>query len=449
MVSHRLPRRPGLFRRPGLRRRPGVPRQPGLLRVAPDFRYLWLSRMVSFTGDGIGRVALVLLAAPAGPEAVSLVLLANTVPRLLGPVAGAIADRVDQRRLMAGCELGQAAIYAAIYATATVSRPRLEVLLPLVAAAGLLATLFSPAGKGSVPRLVPADRLTGANAMLTTAFNLQIVAGPAIGGVLVGLAGTSSAFAADAGTFVLSALLLSRLRALPPDAAASATLTADTVAGLRYAARAALPRALVLGTLVFVSFAAMDNVALVFLVQDKLRGSHLGYGVTVAAFGAGMLAASLLLTRFGRRSRAEHLLISGLALTGVFTALTGLAPDVLLAALAQAAAGVGNTLDLVGTDTLVQRVVPPPLLGRVFGAVSTSAQVGSGIAYAAVGFVVAAAGPRTAFVIAGAGTAAGLAILGPALRSAAPGPPGPVPPDGPIPPGRAVPPDDAVPPTAP
>src|SRR5260370_2210586 len=83
--------------------------------------------------------------------------------------------------------------------------------------------------------------------------------------------------------------------------------------------------------------------------------------------------------------------IRGITLGSASTALTGLAPGVLLAAAAQAAAGVGNTLDLVGTDTLIQRVVPPPLPGRAFGAGSTAAQAGSGLAYAAPAFVVAAA----------------------------------------------------------
>ena len=289
-----------------------------------------------------------------------------------------------------------------------------------------------------MPRLVPASLLPGANALLASAFNLQIVAGPAIGGVLVGLAGTSSAFAVDAATFVASALLLSRMHALPASDARGGSLTADTIAGLRYAARAAVPRALVLATVVFVSFAAMDNVALVFLVQDRLAGSHhpsTAYGIVVAAYGAGMLAASLLLTMIGGGRRAEHWLLAGMTVTAVFTALTGLAPDVLLAAFAQAAAGVGNTFDLVGTDTLVQRVVPPPLLGRVFGAVSTAAQAGSGIAYAAAGLVVAATGARTTFLIAGLGTATGLAILVPALRHAPPPlPPPPGPPDVPVPP---------------
>ena len=76
-------------------------RRPGLLREARRFRFLWLSRTISATGIGVSRVALVLLASPAGAGAVSLVLLASTLPQLLGPVAGAVADRVDQRRLLA------------------------------------------------------------------------------------------------------------------------------------------------------------------------------------------------------------------------------------------------------------------------------------------------------------------------------------------------------------
>ena len=67
------------------------------------FRVLWWSRAISFAGDGVGRTALVLYAATHGATAVSLVLLAIALPRFLGPLAGALADRFDQRRLMAVC----------------------------------------------------------------------------------------------------------------------------------------------------------------------------------------------------------------------------------------------------------------------------------------------------------------------------------------------------------
>ena len=407
-------------------------RRPGLLREARRFRFLWLSRTISATGIGVSRVALVLLASPAGAGAVSLVLLASTLPQLLGPVAGAVADRVDQRRLLAGCECGQGLIFALI----AVFRPPVPLLLPLVATAGLAATLFSPAGKSSVPRLVPADRLPRANALLGAAFNLQVMAGPVIGGLLVGLAGPAAAFGVTAGSFFGSALLLTRLGRLPPVASGAAAAAPDgssagfaglmrqTWAGLRYVARSAVPRALVLATVLFVSFASMDNVALVFLVERSLRGRPAGYGIVVAAYGTGMLGASLALAVLAERRTPRFWLAAGFATGAAGTVGTGLAGSIGLAAAAQAVAGAGNTADLVGNDTLIQQVVPPAMLGRVFGALATAAQAGAGIAYAAAAPVVALAGPRITFLIAGAGMVAGLLVLVPALRAASqrPGP---------------------------
>lgn len=379
----------------------------------PAFRALWLSRSVSFTGDGVARVALVLLVAHHGPEAVGLVLLVNTVPRLLGPMAGAVADRMDQRTLLAAAELGQGAVYAVL----AVLTPPLSALLPLVAVAGLLATLVTPAGKSSVPRLVPADRLPAANALLGTAFNLQVLAGPALGGVLAGFAGTSVAFAVNAGSFVASATLLRRLPRLPAETTGALTgLVTETLAGLRYAARTPIPRALTLGTLLLVSFAALDNVALVFLVKNDLHGSGTEYGAAVASFGAGMIVASLLLARFGHRRRPQHWLLLGVVAGSIGTTVTGFAPALAVAVAGQALAGAGNSADVIANDTLVQQLVPRQLLGRVFGAVGTSAQAGSAIAYAAAGPLVDWTNARVTLVIAGVGGLLGLAALTPVLR---------------------------------
>jgi MFS family permease len=390
------------------------PRYAGLLRAAPQFRYLWLSRSVSFTGDGVARVALVLLAASRGPGAVSLVLLANTLPRFLGPMSGAVADRVDQRRLLAGAELGQGVIYAVL----AIGTLPLAGLLSLVAAAGLLATLVAPAGKSSVTRLVTEEQRPAANALLGTAFNLQVLLGPAIGGALAGFAGTSTAFAVNAASFLVSALLLRRLSPLPPATKTPTTFAAvfaETAAGLKFAARSRVPRALTIGTLLLVSFAAIDNVALVFLVKDTLHGSGFEYGLTVAVFGAGMITASLLLVPLARRVRPQRLLAFGVAASAVGTAGTGLAGVIGLAMLGQGMAGAGNSSELVASDTLVQQLVPQHLLGRVFGTISTGAQIGSAIAYVVAGPLISWTDPRTALVIAGLGTVFGLVAIRPAL----------------------------------
>jgi MFS family permease len=374
------------------------------------FRVLWWSRAISFAGDGIGKTALVLYGATQGATAVSLVLLAVAAPRFLGPLAGALADRFDQRRLMAVCETSQAAVFALLAALL----PPLPVLLVLVLVSGGLSTAFMPAGRGAVPALVPAHRLGRANALLSTAFNIQIAVGPTIGGLAVEAGGPRLAFAIDALTFVVSALILTRLPALRPVGDHSG-LWAETLAGLRFVATTPGPRALVLSLFVVVSFAAMDNVSLVFLVSDVLHGSPAQFGFTQAAFGIGMLAASSLLT-LGARS-AVAMLIGGLTLTATGSVATALLPSLLAVAAAQFVGGAGNGVENVASDTLVQRITPRHLLGRAFGAVATAAQLGSAVAYVVAAPLVTAIGPRGVFLVAGVGCGLALLIAVPALRA--------------------------------
>lgn len=393
-----------------------------ILRDLPRFRYLWLSKAISSAGSGASRIALVLLVIPSGSAAVTYTLLATMAGVLVSPVAGAVADRTDQRLLLLIGETGQGGIYAVI----AIARPPLSALLPLVALASLLATLASPAGKSSVGRLVPAERRPQANALLSLAFNLQVIVGPAAGGVLAGLAGAPAAFAVNAASFWISALLLTRLGPLPPLRDDTATgvpsqrrpgLLADTVAGLRYAAQAPLVRGLAAGTFLFLTFASMDNVALVFLVRRSLHGDGVEYGMLSAAFGAGMVAASVALARWARRRSGAFWLIGGVISGAAGAVATGLAPTPVLAGAAQAVAGVGNSADLVGTDTLLQQRVPAVMLGRAFSLVYGAAQLASVVSYGLAGPLVALAGPRAAFLVAGAGAMAALGVLVPGLRA--------------------------------
>lgn len=379
-----------------------VVRRRNVLFANRMFRRMWVARAISFIGDGIAITALVLhVESTEGTgTAVGALLLAQALPHLVGPMAGVIADRTDQRRLMIGCDLGRAVVFG----IAAWLLPALAGLLVLVATASILDTVFGPAGRSAVPVLVDEEDLLSANAWLGTALNMQVAIGPLLGGLFVATLGVRGALAADSASFLVSAALLLGVPKLPPDRSQSqrSSFLADTREGLAYVRRHPVARAVVVTLFIGVAFAGLDNVALVFLSRDVLGAGPLGFGVVAAAFGVGMLVASVALS--GARSRSPRtLFIGGWLLTAAGTLLTGLAPLVWLAATAQAIGGAGNGADNVASDTLIQRSVPREMLGRVFGVTSTAAFVGGGIAYAAGGPLLDATSPRFVFLVAAAG----------------------------------------------
>ncbi len=399
----------------------------GLLGRNPALRLLWGARTVSFLGDAVATVALVLLVSgpDGGGSTVGALLLAQTLPRLLGPFAGTVADRIDQRQLMRGCDLGQAALVGLI----ALALPPLPVLLVIVAGASILATLFAPAGRSALPVLVPDEDLPRANALLGSSLNVSLALGPALGGLVAAEAGVRGALALDALSFVVSATLLGRLPPLPAapqESVAAASFLAETRAGWSFVVRHATARAVALGLFLVVIFAALDNVALVFLVRDALDGGAAGYGLSASAYGLGMVAATLVLVQAGSRIAPASVLLSGIAFMGVGTLVTGLAPTVGIAVAAQGMAGVGNGWENTANETLIQQTVPRPMLGRVFGIVYGGAFVASSLAYAAGGPLLALTSPRTVFVIAGGGALASVLVV----RSLLPRPAELVPTDG-------------------
>jgi len=386
---------------------------PGLLARNRPLRFLWAARTISFLGDAVATTALVLYVSErADGGAVGGLLLAQTLPRLLVPFAGTIADRVDQRRLMVGCELGQGVLLALVAARL----PPLPLLLVVVAAGSLLATLITPAGRGALPALVAAGDLAPANALLGSSLNLGIALGPALGGLAVAGLGVGGALALDALSFLVSAGLLAKLPGLPPDRGdgqvpAGGTFLADTRAGLTYLRCHPTARAVAAGLFLVVLFAALDNVALVFLAREVLGAGEVGYGLAASAYGAGMVATTAALVWASRRLAGSTLLLAGIALTGTGTLMTGLAPSLGAAVAAQVIAGGGNGLENTANDVLVQQTVPRPLLGRVFGLVYGGAFVASGLAYAAGGLLLELTSPRIVFIIAGLGVLASLAVV--------------------------------------
>jgi MFS family permease len=345
--------------------------------------------------------------------AVAAFLLASQAPRLLGPLAGGLADRLDLRSMLIGCDLGQAAIFALI-----ATLPPFGLLIGLTAATTVLQTAYAPARSAALPTLVAEEELITANALLGIATNLYVAIGPLVGGLLFAAVGPRAALLVNVATFIASAALTRALPPTPPpEEAEPEALLAAAGTGMRFVLGDKVLRTVVISTSLLVSFIAIDNVALVFLARDTLGGSAGAYGIVEAAFGVGMLVGSFSLLR-GSRMGAARLLLTGFLLSTLGTLGCGLAPSIAVLALIEVLTGSGNGVEIVGSETLIQQYVPRGMIGRVYGFTNTFTSFGLGVALVFGGLIVDATSPRTAFLIAAAGGFLVIACAAPTLLRA-------------------------------
>ncbi|MGI5128341.1 MFS transporter [Pseudonocardia sp. CA-107938] len=384
-----------------------------LLRRNASLRRLTVARVVSFVGDSLSLVALMLHVAATSGQAIAvaaLLLVGDFVPSLFAPLAGAIGDRFDRRRVMITCELVQGAVLLAIALTL----PPLPLLLLLVAVRAVAGQVFQPASRAAVPALVGARDLETANATMGFGTNGAEALGPLVAAALLPFVGVPGVLLVDAASFAVSALLIARLPALPPQKGPDAVPTgflAEAREGLGYIwARPAL-RIITLGFCAVVAANGIDDVALVVLATDDLRASESTVALLLGGVGIGLLVGYALLARGARAASMTVLLVAGFAVSSIGNLLTGLAWAVAVVFALQTVRGLGIAAMDVASSTLVQRLVPDGMLGRVFGNLYGAIGVAAAISYVGGGLLLDAVGAPVTFVVAGAaGTLATVAV---------------------------------------
>ena len=352
-------------------------------RLGRSFRWLLASSVISNVGDGVALAAGPLVGASQtrDPLLVSLALLAQTLPQLLfGVPAGAVADRHDRRRVVAGVNLARSAVLATLAATIVTGTVNIAVVLVVLFILGTAET-FADVGSGSLlPRLVRREDLGIANARLSGAFLLtnQLLA-PPIGAFLFA-AGMALPFATNAACFALGALLVSRVvlgpapaPVLAPRAAGDAEagartgLRAEMAEGLRWLVAHPPMRTLALTIVAFnVTYGAAWSV-LVLYAGDRLGMDEVGFGLLTTAIAIGGIVGTASYGRLERRFSLADIMRVGLVietLTHLSLALTT-SPSVALATMVV----FGAHAFVWGTTSVVvrQRAVPDALLGRVTG----------------------------------------------------------------------------------
>ncbi|WP_406048275.1 MFS transporter [Kribbella sp. NBC_00889] len=398
----------------------------GVLREARGFRVLWVARAVSFLGDSLGLVALLLYveASTGAALAVALLLLAGDLtPGLFGAFAGVVGDRFDLRRVMVTCDVLQGALVVVM----AVTLPPLPVLLVMVAVRSVVAQVFQASSRSAVPALVRDEDLESANSTLGAGTNGLEAVGPLIAAALFVVTDVRGILLIDAATFLVSAVLLSRLPRMAPAEWAGTGVLKDARDGLTYIWRTKAVRVIGIAFFATVAFNGVDDVAMVFLAKDELGAGDSAASALYAGVGIGLVVGFAVLARYASRFRMTTLILLGFAVSSLGNLVTGLAWAVWAALAMQVIRGFGIAGVDVGMNTHLQRIVPPHLRSRVFGNLYGAIGLAAGVSYVLGGLLLEHTDARVTFVAAGTGgllatAAAALAVR----RSADEGPEHPV-----------------------
>jgi predicted MFS family arabinose efflux permease len=375
-----------------------------------DFALLWLGQTISFVGDGIYIIAIAWQTYDLSntPSALAAVGLAWSLPQVvLLLFAGVLSDRLDRRLLMIGGDLIRGAAVTTIGAmsiSGTLTMPR---LILLVVVFGIGQAVFEPAFTSIIPSIVPADHLVEANSLGQFVRPIAwTLIGPVVGGALIAGAGTGWAFVADAGTFAFSAVMIALMRTRPSPKDEDEQITSpweDLKEGLRYVRKTTwLWVAMVAATVSLFAAWGPWEVLVPYVVRNDLGGSAAALGLV---FGAGGVGSVLVAVTMGQRGRLPRRAMTMLYLTWavgmLMTAGFAFVSEIWQAAAVAFVSESCITALIVIWYTLMQRLVPSTLLGRVSSLDWMISIAGVPLSFAVVGPAADIFGVDTTLVAAG------------------------------------------------
>ena len=370
------------------------------------FFRLWLTQVVSATGDWLGFLAIAALATRISdrPEAaVGLVMSARIVPGFfLGPAAGVFADRFDRKRLMVSCDVGRAMVLASL--------PFVDTVPGLVFASLVMEVftlLWAPAKEASVPHLVPSHHLTTANSLSLAAaygtipvaaglFSLLAKFSETLGDYqfLSLIRGTQEglAFYADAATFLVSAVMiwtlpLPRRRREDRNRSSSRRIEFGNALqelreGWQFVFINPVVRAVNLGLATGLIGGGMLVPLGPVFVNEVLGAGQAGFGVLIFTLGLGVAGGVITLSILQRRMNKERVFVGAVFVAGFSEIVAASMSGLRLAGVAIFVLGVCAGCVYVLGFTLLHEHVEDELRGRIFSALYTLVRLCVLIAFA-------------------------------------------------------------------
>ena len=388
------------------------------LRTSRDFRLLFVGGSVSFFGSMVTYVAIPfqVYEITGSTAAVGLLGVAELLPIIgFGLWGGALADAVDRRRMVLLTEAGLTVLSGLLLLNSVLPDPKVWPIFLFAAAVAALDGLQRPSLDALIPRMVAHDQLAAASALSSLRMNLGMIAGPAIGGVLVVTAGVGWAYAVDVVSFAASLVAIALMRSSPPPVDAAKPSVRGIVAGLRYA----MSRKELLGTY------AVDTAAMVFAMPMALYPAMAkdvfvqpwALGLLYSAGSVGSLIATLT---SGWTSHVHHhgrAVVYAAATWGAAIACFGLSGNIWLAFVFLAVAGAADMVSGVFRSTIWNQSIPDELRGRLAGIELLSYSIGPVTGNARAGLVAGAWNVRGSVVSGGILCIVSVAVVASSIRT--------------------------------
>jgi len=353
---------------------PQTQKAPSLWRIR-DFRLVWGGGFVNDMGDWFLIVALpvyVFVESGSGAATAILFVVELAAALVLGPIGGSLVDRWDLRRTLVATNVAQALTLLPLL---TVTGHRIWPAYLVVGAQAMLTQINNPASVAMVPRVVPAEQLTMANAAISTSFSLARLIGSPLGGVAVGLGGIGAVVVVDGASFAAVAFAMLFLRSntkpISVDANTGEAVTSGVGAGLAVVRRHRSLRWLILLSGVGQIAQGFFLVLFVVFVVDRLDGGGVQVGIIRGAMAVGAIVGAWLIGRYANRFGPISLLIAGYIGFSVVAFAFWNAPTISTAVwiyvLVFGLTGIPGSAVGIGESTALQRFSPPGMLGRVVG----------------------------------------------------------------------------------
>lgn len=407
---------------------PEGPASPWAIR---DFRLLWVGRVAAVLGIQIQSSALLWqvyeIARRDHPVAeaslyLGLVGLCQFLPLLaLTLPAGAMADRRDRKTTVTLSILVEGGCALAFLAMAIHGHPPLWGLLAVAAVFGAARAFLAPASQAFLPMVVGRRALPPAIAAQSIAFQTGAIAGPALGGVIVGFS-VPGAYGVALAMFAIgfASLVLIRTSGKPAVSPTRVSPFDQVREGLAYVWNTKIVLGAISLDLIVVLLAGVALLTPIF-AADILHVGAVGFGLLRAAFGAGALLMALYLSRFPIVKHGGKWMFGAVAVFGLCTLAFGLSTSVWLSGAMLFVGGAADMISVNIRQTLIQLATPDHMRGRVSSVSMLFIGASNELGEAWSGVAVRLLGPIGAAVYGGLGalTATGLwARWFPALRKA-------------------------------